>query len=94
MTTTIYRHDDPNDAVAVLAGEHVKRADQLQPGDVLLSRWAPGRFLTVESTRYFCGYIDVVSLSEDESKCPSTRHYLPHADPFALRPMRKGEASC
>lgn len=84
--TIVRHHDNPADATAVLTGERVERADDLRPGDVLLSRWAPGRFLTVLETRPFCGEVLATVQPEEADKYASVVHFRPDADPFARRP--------
>lgn len=84
--TIILHHDDPSHAAAVARGEAVTNPADLLPGDVLLSRWAPGRYITVTApARHFCGYLAVEYQTED-GKC-GTLNVRADVNPFARRPM-------
>lgn len=83
--TIILHHDDPAHAAAVARGEAITNPADLSPGDVLLSRWAPGRYLTVTAAaRHFCGYLAVEYQTED-GKC-GTLNVRADVNPYARRP--------
>lgn len=71
MTTTNripspLRHDNIADVQRILDGTTVATPAELQLGDVLLSRWAPGRYLTVTNVpRHFLGEVIVDYVTED-----------------------------
>lgn len=83
--TIILHHDDPSHAAAVARGTAVTNPADLLPGDVLLSRWAPGRYMTVTApARHFCGYLAVEYQTED-GKC-GTLNVRADVNPHARRP--------
>lgn len=83
--TIILHHDNPAHAAAVARGTAIANPADLLPGDVLLSRWAPGRYMTVTApARFFCGYLAVAYQTED-GRC-GTLNVRADVNPFATRP--------
>jgi hypothetical protein len=89
--TIILHHDNPSHAAAVARGTGITNPADLLPGDVLLSHWAPGRYLTVTAPgRTFCGYVVVEYQTEDGKS--GTLNVRADVNPFARRPALP--ASC
>lgn len=85
------RHDVLADVARVIAGTPVASPAELQVGDVLQSRWAPGTYLTVTNTpRHFLGEVIVDFVSEASKH--GTLHLradLPAGRLLATRPAER-----
>lgn len=82
---TPLRHDDIADVRRIVAGVAIGTAGDLLPGDVLLSRWAPGRYLTVTNLpRFFLGEYGIDYVTEDGKH--GTIHMRADYNPLATRP--------